>query len=252
MRPRYALRMMAATPFSDPRSARDAAYWEHIYRSSPAALDYDGWLDRVDLPSGAAVLDLGCGAGADTLALLRLGMRVTAADFSRSAVDLLRTSLSSAADLAPADLAQSAAIPPQAYPANRSLPCLVSADCFDMRQGLPYAGHSFDAVVADLSLHYFSWTDTAAIIADISRILRLGGRLIARVHSVRNLPPDAEAVLEKIEERCYRVDGFPRRYFTPEDIRSLLSGWQFVSLREAAICRYGLHKQVISFIAQRP
>lgn len=213
---------MAATPSADPRSA---AYWEHIYAGGEVCLDYDGWLDAIDLPSGAAALDLGCGAGADTLALLRRGMRVTAADLSQSAVCLLRERLSSS---------------------------LVCADCFDMRQGLPYADQSFDAVVADLSLHYFSWADTAAIIADIHRILRSGGRLIARVHSLRNLPPNADATLERIEERYYRVDGIPRRYFTPEDIRSLLAGWQLPFLCEAAIRRYGIPKQVIAFIAVKP
>lgn len=212
---------MAAIPSSDSCSA---AYWEHIYRSSPASLDYDGWLDAVDLPSGAAVLDLGCGAGADTLALLRRGMHVTAADFSQSAVNLLRKRLSSS---------------------------LASADCFDMRQGLPYPDQSFDAVLADLSLHYFSWADTARIVADIYRILRSGGRLIARVHSLRNLPPNAEATLERIEERFYHVNGTPRRYFTPEDIRSLFAQWQLASLCETAIRRYGLDKQVITFIAEK-
>lgn len=215
---------MTNTASSDRRLSCDTAYWEQVYRDSQASLDYDGWLDDIELAPGMAVLDLGCGTGTDTLALLKRGVCVTAADFSQTAIDQLRSALAHH---------------------------LVSADCFDMRFGLPYIDAGYDAVVADLSLHYFRWVDTVRIVAEIARVLLSGGRLVARVHSVRNLPLNAEASLDPIENRYYRIDGCNRRYFTMEDIRSLFADWQLLSLHETTIHRYGMRKQVLTFIAQK-
>jgi tellurite methyltransferase len=70
-------------------------FWEQGYRSghtdpfgsaSPEVLD----LLKI-LPKGAAVLDVGCGAGRNALPLARAGMAVTAIDSSHAACSMLRT-----------------------------------------------------------------------------------------------------------------------------------------------------------------
>ena len=199
------------------------AYWENNYRKYTRADACDGWLDahaREILP-GMAVLDLGCGTGTNLPALLEMDARVSAADLSGEAVALV-----------------------QAHFGGR----LQRVDCFDMCSGFPYEDASFDVVVADLSLHYFRWSDTQAILGGIGRILRSGGRLIARVHALKNLQ---EVPPQQIEAHYYIVDGIPRRYFTREEIETLLSDWKLLEMQERAIHRYGRVKHVLEFSAQK-
>ena len=200
----------------------DKDYWNACY-SDPARYnpsDSDGWLAKYAFAPGSAVLDLGCGAGTNLPALLSCGAKVTAADLSPEAVRLISESFKDR---------------------------LSSADCFDMQAGFPYAEGSFDAVVADLSLHYFAWEDTVRIIGGLRRILKDGGRLIARVHAMANLPEDAEF----IAYGYYRAYGCDRRYFTPEDIRALFADWRRLRLAETDAKRYGGIKKVIEFSAQK-
>ena len=73
-------------------SAAAAAHWDGIYRGRP-----DVWgpgahplaeLLARRLAAGGAVLDLGCGTGANCLRLARAGIRSLGVDISREAVDL--------------------------------------------------------------------------------------------------------------------------------------------------------------------
>lgn len=193
-------------------------YWNEAYREAMVSRDYDGWLDKYEIQPGEAVLDLGCGAGTNIRILLGRNAVVTASDLSENAVNLIRE-----------------------YYGER-----ITADHVDMRNGLPYPDEAFHAVVADLSLHYFTWEDTVRIIGEIRRILKDEGRLIARVHSMENLPEDAEY----IAPGYYRAYGCDRRYFTVEDLKKLFSGWKLRC--EAGIARrYGREKRIIEVLAYK-
>lgn len=198
-------------------------YWQKNYIKYPSSNDYDGWLDhhaREILP-GMQALDLGCGTGVNIPALLNLGAVVTAADLSEIAAASVQ---------------------------DRYGRALQQVDCFDMRCGLPYGDASFDIVVSDLTLHYFSWEETRRIIAEIRRILKTEGRLIARVHALENLAHIPEA---QIEEHYYMVDGLVRRYFTREEIEQLFSDWDLQILQKNAIHRYRRTKHVLEFTAKK-
>ena len=198
-------------------------YWEAYFQQQNSTMetDYDGWLRAYDalLQPGRRVLDLGCGSGANIPALLQQGVQVTAADLSEHAVGLIAA----------------------AYPA-------VETVCFDMTATFPFPAGRFDVVVADLSLHYFSWADTRKIIGEIRRILKKNGRLIARLHSIQNLDCAPET---QIESHYYLMYGYPRRYFTPEEIPDLFSEWRLAALQEKAIRRYNRTKHVIEFVAEK-
>ena len=184
--------------------------------------DYDGWLTahEMKLQPGFRVLDLGCGAGTDIKTLLERNVQLTASDFSPEAVQMVK----------------------QAF-GDR-----LEVDCFDMRDGFPYADASFDVVVSDLSLHYFTWVDTERIIAEIGRVLVHGGSIIARLHSVENM----ETVEgEMIEENYYIAYGYPRRYFTVNDIQRLFADWKICTLKKTVAKRYGREKKVFEFVAQK-
>jgi SAM-dependent methyltransferase len=119
-----------------------------------AEADIEGSL--ADLPSGASVLDLGCGFGAHALALARRGVRVIAIDTSQQLLDELR--------------ARSAGLQVQVQ--------VVDADL------LEFTRHFESKVSAILCLgdtltHLPSLAAARALLARVADVLEPGGRFIA-------------------------------------------------------------------------
>ncbi|MGC4991952.1 SAM-dependent methyltransferase [Nocardia salmonicida] len=141
-------------------SATDAVtFWNGVYAARSAATDLrpnDVLAETVsDLPPGHA-LDLGCGAGGDTLWLADRGWHVTAADISAVALAGL-TDLTSAHGLT-----------------NR-----VTAEQHDLRKSFPQG--SFDLI----SVHYLHTPfdlDRATVLRTAAHALRPGGRLLVVDH----------------------------------------------------------------------
>ncbi|MFF3209168.1 class I SAM-dependent methyltransferase [Streptomyces sp. NPDC002886] len=101
--------------------------------------------------SGRRILDAGCGSGPLTAALRDRGAVVTGLDSSAGMLALARRRLGDDAAL----------------------------HLVDLRERLPFADGAFDDVVASLVLHYLE--DWGPTLAELRRVLRPGGRLIASV-----------------------------------------------------------------------
>jgi len=102
-------------------------------------------------PTGASVLEVGCGSGALSIRLAGdHGLTVTAVD-----VD-------------PDEIARARAAAAGASVAGRSIPTFLVADVAH----LPFDDASFDLVVSTFSMHH--WSDKAAGLAEIGRVLRPG------------------------------------------------------------------------------
>jgi SAM-dependent methyltransferase len=117
-------------------------------------------LDR--LPAGARVLELGCGQGTPTTALLAERFRVTGVDISEAQLALAR----------------------QAVPGAR----FIHADMASL--SLPPA--SFDGVAAFFSLIHVPRVEHAALLTRIAGWLRPGGLLVAAM-GARDNPGEVEA-----------------------------------------------------------
>jgi SAM-dependent methyltransferase len=118
----------------------------NAYYERPAALALAGDV------AGRRILDAGCGSGPLFAALRDRGAFVTGFDQSAGMLELARRRLGGDADLRVADLAGP----------------------------LPFPDGAFDDVVASLALHYLQdWTPA---LAELRRVLRTGGRLIASVN----------------------------------------------------------------------
>ncbi|MER8018083.1 class I SAM-dependent methyltransferase [Streptomyces griseoluteus] len=101
--------------------------------------------------AGRRILDAGCGSGPLSAALRDRGALVSGFDASAGMLELARRRLGDGTDLQVADLGSP----------------------------LPYADDTFDDVVASLVLHYLE--DWGPALAELRRVLKPGGRLIASV-----------------------------------------------------------------------
>jgi SAM-dependent methyltransferase len=101
--------------------------------------------------AGRRILDAGCGSGPLFAALRDRGAIVSGFDSSAGMLKLARRRLGHDADLQQADLGRP----------------------------LPFPDAAFDDVIASLVLHYLE--DWTAPLAELRRVLRPGGRLIASV-----------------------------------------------------------------------
>ncbi|MFK0292489.1 class I SAM-dependent methyltransferase [Streptomyces sp. NPDC090442] len=131
--------------FAEAYSADNERSLVNAYYARPAMLDLAGDV------AGRRILDAGCGSGPLSAALRDRGAVVTGIDASAGMLTLARRRLGDDADLHQVDL----------------------------RDRLPFGDGAFDDVVSSLVLHYLE--DWGPTLAELRRVLRPGGRLIASV-----------------------------------------------------------------------
>jgi SAM-dependent methyltransferase len=144
--------------FADDYEAENATSLLNAYYERPAVLDLVGDVQ------GRRILDAGCGSGPLAAELVARGADVVGFDGSPVMIDLAR----------------------------RRLGGTVPLTVHDLAEPLPYEDESFDVVVASLVLHYLE--DWDGPLAELRRVLRPGGRLVASVNhpfaQVLNAPED--------------------------------------------------------------
>lgn len=131
--------------FAEAYTAANETNLVNAYYERPAMLTLAGDV------AGKQILDAGCGSGALFAALRDRGAIVSGFDSSAGMLGLARQRLGDGADLQVAELGSP----------------------------LPYPDDTFDDVVASLVLHYLE--DWGPTLAELRRVLRPGGRLIASV-----------------------------------------------------------------------
>lgn len=149
------------------------------------------------------VLDLGCGRGRESLFFASLGFEVTAADISDEALKNIR------------------------HP-------LVRTEKVNVREKV-WEPRSFDAVFANLSLHYFEQDETRRIVIGIENALTPGGLFFIRCKST------ADPLYGKGEpagEGMYRLEHI-RRFWSAAELGLLLSGFENAEILETREDYYG-------------
>ena len=185
---------------------------------------HDPWLDRwlpliAERSRGEAILEIGCGSGADTATLTAAGCRVVAFDLS------------------PDSVAQARARVPSA-----------TISCRDVRDPFPLA--HCGVVIASLSLHYFAWEETQRIFERLRGVLDEGGVLLCRLNSTADRNFGACGHPE-IEANYYRVDGQPKRFFDRAAIDALLAdAWRVLSCEHFTTRKYVRSKALWEVVAQ--
>src|SRR5260370_32141539 len=172
----------------------------------------DPWLERWlpligERACDLAMLEMGCGDGRDTEVLTGAGHRVAAIDLSPEAI------------------ARARARSPQAQ-----------FHCQDIRAAFPV--DAAGVVVASLSLHYFPWPETEALVGRIWNVLRPAGLLLCRLNSTNDHNFGASGH-PRIDANFYLVDGAPKRFFDRAAVDRLFSsGWRMLGAEERIIDRY--------------
>jgi len=156
----------------------------------------------VDLVGGPGlrVLDLGCRSGALTQHYAP-GNHVTGVDIDRSALDIASGRLG------------------------------IETVWADVEEGLPFDAESFDVVVAGELLEHLA--DPAALIAEVRRVLRPGGRFVGSVPNAFRLKSRLRYVMGRHPE----TDQTHLQLFTPTSLRNLLAGFDEVDV-QFAVGRY--------------
>jgi SAM-dependent methyltransferase len=151
--------------FAEAYTAANETNLLNAYYERPAMLELAGNV------TGRRILDAGCGSGPLSAALRDRGAIMTGFDKSARMLELARQRLGDDADLQVAELGRP----------------------------LPFRDDSFDDVTASLVLHYLE--DWGPALAELRRVLKPGGRLIASVNH-----PFAENL-------AHRSDGRKPDYF---------------------------------------
>lgn len=201
-------------------------YWNQIYSNCKHNKPrYDLWLDKyrdiLDSINNETILDLGCGAGGDTLYLLERGYKVLSCDNSEEALLAVNLNI------------------PKAKTKN-----------INLIERLPFEDESIALIIADLSLHYFDDKTTKSIIKEIDRILKKLAYLILKVNSVNDTNYGAMQG-KKIEKHFYLTDAGYKRFFDEEDIKAYFNRWDIVYLKEETITRYGSDKKAFEVVVKK-
>ena len=202
-------------------------YWNNVHKEyTKEDIKYDDWLqefnDIID-NCKTPILDLGCGSGNNTLYLMNQKKQVVAADLSSNAIENIQ----------------------------KNFPEIYDTKCFNMLDGFPFPNHSFEVIIADLSLHYFKKEDTKKVIKELERILTPNGYLMIRVNSIHDINHGAGQGLE-IEEHLYQTeDGRLKRFFNEEDIREFFQDFKILYLKEESMTRYKLEKKLYRVCMQK-
>jgi hypothetical protein len=124
-------------------------------------------------------------------------------------------------------------------------------ECRGTREPLPKQAHDLGAIVASLSLHYFSWTETQIIVQRIHSALRPTGILLCRLNSTQDHNFGASGYPE-IEPNFFLVKGERKRFFDEASIDSLYSeGWNRLSLEHFVTSKYVKPKALWEVVLER-
>lgn len=221
--------IVATAPGADTRTMEDPrSIWNARY-AAQELVNEDDWLERwrprLPAPDAGPALDIGCGDGFETARLTDWGHAVTSTDIAEQALARSRQRSPTATHI------------------------LVDA------RAMPMLGDaSFALAIAHLSLHYFDRAGTAAAFAEIARVLRPGGLLLACVNADDDLnygaPADGSAATNW--ERVL-VDGVPKQFFSAAKLREVLGAahWSIENLDRRSTSRYGAPKSVLELAARR-
>jgi ubiquinone/menaquinone biosynthesis C-methylase UbiE len=158
----------------------------------------------LDLQPGSKVLDVGCGTGKTTSALIKMGLDVTGLDFSPSAISYCIGVFGDKAKF-------------------------TIAEC----ERMPFPDDHFDAAVAVHILEHLNDSQVRDTVKEISRVLVPGGLVFVRSFAVGDMRSEGK-------DKNTRGNGIEYRYYSEEEMKGLFGGFELISCeRKDETMRFG-------------
>lgn len=194
-------------------------FWNSIYqRYDTTKIKYDkqNWLVRwlKNFTPNSSILELGCGYGNNAKFLEDIGLTEIATDFSDVALEIVK----------------------------RNCPT-IQTQHLNLIKKFPFEDNTFDIVIADLCLHYFSEKRTENIMKEIQRVLKNDGLLLARVNSTKDFNHGAGQG-QKLEDNFFFVDGYNKRFFNEQSVQRFFGQIGECEYQQAVIDRNGKSKDI--------
>lgn len=165
---------LVADQYRDSSNLNARARLHELYSTNPRGW-FHWYFDRLTLPAGRRILELGCGYGLlwkATLERLPATWKLTLTDLSEGMVQEARQNLADRADQFTFDVVDA--------------------------QNIPYPDHSFDVVIANHMLYHVP--DRAGAISEIRRVLSPGGQLFAATNGAQHMLELYEMVIRLAPE----------------------------------------------------
>jgi SAM-dependent methyltransferase len=197
---------------------KEDEYWKvHINKE----LEPDIWIREYKefFDGKGKCLDLGCGIGQFSKELIEYGYDVTSADISNIALNKVK----------------------------EFNPNVVQVD---MREKLPFEDEEFDLIFANLSIHYFTDSDTKKLMQEIQRILKNGGLFIGSVNGIQGIDRVKDTA-QLIEYHYYYNKNQYFRFFDREDLNKYLNIFEILKIDERETIRFNHVKNYVVFIVKK-
>ncbi len=149
------------------------------------------------------ILDLGCGDGEDSLFFVKQGLIVTALDFSKEALKQLQKTIDSQ---------------------RIDNLTLLHQDITQLN-----LNQKFDAIFANLSLHYFDDKTTTAIFTKLHSLLNEDGYLFVRCKSTKD---PLYGVGTEIETGLFNNNGKLQHLFSIDYLKEKLAKFELIEIKE--------------------
>lgn len=185
--------------------------------------NFTGRAYKLIKPNHKTLLDLGCGNGRDSLFFTRKGLRVTAADWSKSGLNQLGR-LAAEKKVLNLEVIQQ-----------------------DISK-LSFKPNSFDVIYAHLSLHYFDNKTTKKVFDKLHSVLKKDGLLFVKCKSTDDI---LYGQGRKLEENMYELRDHVRHFFDKKYMIALLAKYQIIKVRRSSSVYHGYKSSFIEAIAQK-
>ena len=148
----------------------------------------------------SSIVELGSGLGRDTIFFAKNNIKVEALDYSKTAITSIKKKIK-----------------------ELNLSKFVSAKVFDVRKKLPFKNNSVQGIFSHmLYCMALKNSEVQSLNNEILRILEKGG---VNIYTVRNFEDGDYKNGVHIEDETYQNDGFIINFFSKEQLKELLAGF---------------------------